>query len=105
MYDYWILHKKLVLDETFTIIYISTHISLNIGSSILNLHIPEYPFPLAGHIWSLGAYSKEILVQHVAPPCELLDHYNVVAGLCSVLYPFILNQHGGRVGQNLATYK
>ena len=51
-YD-WILHKKLklVLDETFTIIHLSNHISLNIGPtpSILNLHIPEYPFPLAGH--------------------------------------------------------
>ena len=26
-YDYWILHKKLVLDETITIIHILTHIS------------------------------------------------------------------------------
>ena len=51
MYYYSILHKKLVLDETFTIIHISTHISLNIAPSILNLHVPEYPFPLAGHIY------------------------------------------------------
>ena len=48
-YDYWILHKKLVIDEIVTIIHISTHISLNIGPRILNLHTPEYPFPLAGH--------------------------------------------------------
>ena len=26
-YDHWILHKKLVLDETITIIHILTHIS------------------------------------------------------------------------------
>ena len=47
-YCYCILHKKVVLDETFTIIHISTHISLNIAPSILNLHVPEHPFPLAG---------------------------------------------------------
>ena len=47
-YDHWILHKKLVLDETFTVIHISIHISLNIGAIIPNLHIPENPFPLAG---------------------------------------------------------
>ena len=50
-YDYWILHKKLVLDEIVTIIHISIHISLNISPRILNLHTPEYPFPLAGHIY------------------------------------------------------
>ena len=48
-YDYWILHKKLSLDESITIIHISTHISLIIGPRILNLHTLEYPFPLAGH--------------------------------------------------------
>ena len=26
-YDYWLLHKKLVLEETITIIHILTHIS------------------------------------------------------------------------------
>ena len=26
-YDFWLLHKKLVLDETITIIHILTHIS------------------------------------------------------------------------------
>ena len=51
-YDYWILHKKLVFDETFTSIHIFTHISLNIGTRILDLHIPEYPFPLAGHVYA-----------------------------------------------------
>ena len=44
-YDHWILHKKLVIDESCTIIHISTHISLNIGPRILNFHTPEYPFP------------------------------------------------------------
>ena len=48
-YDYWILHKKLVSDETITIIHIFTHISLNIDPRILNPHTPGYPFPLAGH--------------------------------------------------------
>ena len=41
--------KKLVKDETITIIHIFTHISLNIDPRILNPHTPEYPFPLAGH--------------------------------------------------------
>ena len=48
-YDYWILHKKLVEDETITIIHIFVHISLNIDPRILNPHTPEYPFPSAGH--------------------------------------------------------
>ena len=49
-YDYWLLHKKLVLDETITIIHILTHISSNISPRILNPHTPGYPFPLACHI-------------------------------------------------------
>ena len=48
-YHYWILHKKLVLDEIFRISQKSTHISLNIGLRIFKSHIPEHPFPLAGH--------------------------------------------------------
>ena len=50
-YDYWILHKKLVLDETITIIHILSHISSNISPRILNPHTPGYPFPLACHIY------------------------------------------------------
>ena len=36
MYGFWILHKKLVLGETFAIIRISTNISLDISPRILN---------------------------------------------------------------------
>ena len=48
-YDYWILHKKLVWDEIFTIFHKITHISFNIGPRILNLHTLGHPFPLADH--------------------------------------------------------
>ena len=50
-YDYWILDKKLVLDETIAIIHIFTHISYNISPRILNPHTLGYPFPLAVHIF------------------------------------------------------
>ena len=49
-YNHWILHKKLVEDEYFTIFHKSTHIFLNIGHTISNPHTLEYPFSLAGHI-------------------------------------------------------
>ena len=55
-YDYWILHKKLVKDESITIIRIFTNISLNIDPRILNPHTPEYPFPSAGHLNVLLKY-------------------------------------------------
>ena len=42
MYHYLILHKKLTISQK------STHISSNIGLSILKPHIPEHPFSLAG---------------------------------------------------------
>ena len=48
-YHFWILHKTLVKDEIYTISQKSTHISFNISLSILKPHIPEHPFPLAGH--------------------------------------------------------
>ena len=43
-YDYWILHKKLVWVEI-SICHKFTHISLNIGPRIQNLHTLEHPFP------------------------------------------------------------
>ena len=49
-YDYWILHKKLVLYEILTIFHRITHISFNIGPRILNVHTLGHPFPSAGHI-------------------------------------------------------
>ena len=49
-YNYWILHKKLVLDEIFTIFHKITHISFNIGQRILNVHTLGHPFPSAGHV-------------------------------------------------------
>ena len=48
-YDHWILHKRLVLDEIFTIFHKITHISFNIGLRILNVHTLGHPFPSAGH--------------------------------------------------------
>ena len=45
-YDYWILHKKLVLDEILTIFH---KISFNIGPQVLNVHTLGHPFPSAGH--------------------------------------------------------
>ena len=48
-YDCWILHKKLVLDEIFTIFHKITHISFNIDPRILNVHTLGHPFPSAGH--------------------------------------------------------
>ena len=48
-YDYWILHKKLVWDQIFTIFHKMTHISFNIGPRILNLHTLGHPFPSAVH--------------------------------------------------------
>ena len=42
-YDYWILHKKIVLDEIFT------NNSFNIGPRILNVLTLGHPFPSAGH--------------------------------------------------------
>ena len=56
-YDYWILHIKLVSDETITIIHIFTHISLNIDPRILNHHTPGYPLPLAGHVYGMAPSS------------------------------------------------
>ena len=61
-YDYWILHKKLVKDETITIIHIFTHISLNIDPRILNPHTPGYPFPLAGHIYIVLVLKPTLLL-------------------------------------------
>ena len=58
-YDYWILHKKLLPDEIFTIFHKIAHISFNIGLRILNLHTLGHPFPSAGHVCALpynGAY-------------------------------------------------
>ena len=48
-YDHWILHRKLVCDEIFTIFHKITHISFNIGPRMLNLHTLGHPFPSAGH--------------------------------------------------------
>ena len=48
-YDYWILHKKLVLDEIFTIFHKITHISFNIGPEVFNVHTLGHPFPWTGH--------------------------------------------------------
>ena len=56
-YHYWILHKKLVGDEIFTISQKSTQISLNNGLRILKCHIPEHPFPVAGHINAFSLYT------------------------------------------------
>ena len=63
-YDYWILHKKLVWDEIFTIFIKITHISFNIGPRILNLHTLGHPFPSAGHIYA--NYSPPS--PHLPPP-------------------------------------
>ena len=54
-YDYWILHKTIVLDEIFTIFHKITHISFNIGPRILNVHTLGHPFPSAGHLWYSSA--------------------------------------------------
>ena len=35
------------------IIRISIHFTLKIGPKIVNLHILEYPFPLAGHVYKI----------------------------------------------------
>ena len=48
-YDYWIPHKKLVLDEIFNIFHKIAHISFNIGQKVLNVHILGHRFPSAGH--------------------------------------------------------
>ena len=52
-YDYWILHKKIVWDEIFTIFDKIIHISFNIGLRILNLHTLGHRFPSAGHKYLL----------------------------------------------------
>ena len=49
-YNYWILQKKIVRDEIFTIFHKINYISFNIGLRISNLHTLGHPFPLAGHI-------------------------------------------------------
>ena len=43
------LYCFVLTDGIFTIFHTSSHISLNIGSRTLNLHILEHLFPLAGH--------------------------------------------------------
>ena len=50
-YNYWILHKKLVLNEIGTS---SVHISFNFDHRMLNHCTPDYPFPLAGHTYILS---------------------------------------------------
>ena len=51
-YDHLILHKKLDGNEIHTFFHKFTHISLNIGPRLSDPHTPEYPFPLAGHIYA-----------------------------------------------------
>ena len=60
-YHYWILHKKLVRDKIFIISQKSTRISTNIGLRILIPHIPEHPFPLAGHIFFCLGFCGQIM--------------------------------------------
>ena len=50
-YNFWILQKKIVRGEFFSIFHKITHISFNIGLRILNLHTAGHPFPLAGQIY------------------------------------------------------
>ena len=61
-YDCWILHKKIVLDEIFTIFHKITYISFNIGPRILNVHTLGHPFPSAGHIFLF--FMNTVVVQN-----------------------------------------